>query len=141
MRNQNRIHSHGRNPFAPLTDKNKNQKIKKKDRYRKAQKIKESDRNYKCHCKGKQAGKGCAQGFFFSRLNRKNCNNSSRNCKVQLESLSTENGKYGGHGDFYCVCEDGFHEKSIACKGAFCNYFEPLLVNPSCQCLWIDILS
>ena len=23
---------------------------------------------------------------------------------------------YGAHGDFYCVCEDGFHEKSIDVK-------------------------
>ena len=41
--------------------------------------------------------------------------------KAQLESLRAENCKHGGHGDFYCVCEDGFHEKSIACKGGFCN--------------------
>ncbi len=68
-------------------------------------------------CKGKKAGKGCVQGFFFCRLNRKNCNNSSRNCKIQLESLSTEIRKgYGAHGDFYCVCEDGFHEKRIDVK-------------------------
>ena len=51
---------------------------------------------------------------FFCRLNRKNCNDTGINCKVQLERLSTENGKHGGHGDFYYVCEDGFHEKSIA---------------------------
>ena len=47
------------------------------------------------HRKGKKAGKGCVQGFFFCRLNRKICNNSSRNCKVQLGSLSTENRKRG----------------------------------------------
>ena len=121
MRNQNRIHCHGRNPFAPLTDKNKNQKIKKKDRHSKTQKIKERDGNYKGHCEGKKTGKGSAESFFFSRLNRENRNNSCRNCKVELKSLSAKNCKHSSQRDFYCVGDDGFHEKSIACKSAFCN--------------------